>query len=162
MAYHKPARIVQKNVYAWTDNLPAKSLSLQEPTRRHLPKVDCLNDFVGMPLKKHILGRYYFLLESTKSRKIDFQSYAKSLLCTYKELTCKELGAKLNFPLLAEKGAMHCLTRLIKHYEKKSGSTTFRRDHFCVALFGAALFGANILCFLLTLTQSPKPNPNPK
>ena len=28
-------------------------------------------------------------------------------------------------------------------------------------LFGAALFGAIILCFLLTLTQSPNPNPNP-
>ena len=52
MAYQKSARIIQKNVYAWTDNLPAKSLSLQEPTRRHLPKVDCVTDFVRMHLKK--------------------------------------------------------------------------------------------------------------
>ena len=34
------------------------------------------------------------------------------------------------------------------------GSTTFRCDHF-----GTALFSASILCFLLTLTQSPNPNP---
>ena len=57
---HKSARIIQKNVYAWTDNLLGKSLFLQEPTRRHLPKVDCLTDFVRMPLKKHVLGRNYF------------------------------------------------------------------------------------------------------
>ena len=54
MAYHKSARIVQKNAYAWTDNLPDKSPSLQEPTRRHLPKIHCLTDFVRMPRKKHI------------------------------------------------------------------------------------------------------------
>ena len=42
-----------------------------------------------MPLKKHILGRYNFVL-----------------------------WAKLNFPLLTEKGSMYHLTFLIKQYEK--------------------------------------------
>ena len=111
MAYQKSARItgIQKNVYAWTDNLPAKSLSLQEPTRRHLPKVDCVTDFVRMHLKKLIFGRYYFLLESTKPKK-------DRLSIVYKELT--GLWAKLNFPLLTEKSAMYRLTCLIKQYEK--------------------------------------------
>ena len=72
MAYHKSARISLKNVCAWTDNLPAKNPSLQEPTWRHLLKIDCLTDFVRMPLKKQILGCYYFLLESTKSKKDSF------------------------------------------------------------------------------------------
>ena len=79
MAYQKSARIVQKNVYAWTDNLPAKSLSLQEPTRRHLPKVDCVTNFVRMPLKKHVLSRYYFLVESTKSKKDRLSIVCKEL-----------------------------------------------------------------------------------
>ena len=109
MAYHKSARIIQRNVYAWTDNLLGKSLSLQEPTRRHVPKVDCLTDFVRMPLKKHILCRYYFLLESTKSKK-------DRLPIVCKKLT--GLWAKLNFPLLTEKDAIYRLIRLIKQYEK--------------------------------------------
>ena len=109
MAYHKSARIIQKNVYAWTDNLLGKSLSLQESTRRHVPKVDCITDFVRMPLKKHILGRYYFLLESTKSKKDRL-----SIVC--KKLT--GLRAKLNFSLLTEKDAIYRLICLIKQYEK--------------------------------------------
>ena len=80
MSYHKSARIIQKNVYAWTDNLLGKSLSLQEPTRRYVPKVDCITDFVRMPLKKHILGLTTFCWRVPSQRKIDFQSYAKSLL----------------------------------------------------------------------------------
>ena len=97
MAYHKSARISLKNVYAWTDNLPAKSPSFQEPTRQHLLKIDCFTNFVRMPLKKHILGHYYFLLESNKSKKDRL-----SIVC----MELAGLWAKLNFFLLTEKGAM--------------------------------------------------------
>ena len=74
-----------------------------------MPKVDCLTDFVRMPLKKHVLGRYYFLLESTKSKKDRLP-----IIC--KKLT--DLWAKLNFPLLTEKDGIYCLICLIKQYEK--------------------------------------------
>ena len=80
MVYHKSARIIQKDVYTWTDNLLGKSLFLREPTRRHLPKVDCLTDFVRMPLKNTYLAVITFCWRTPSQRKIDFQSYAKSLL----------------------------------------------------------------------------------
>ena len=62
-----------------------------------------------MPLKEHILGRYYFLLESTKSKRVTL-----SIVC--KELT--GLWAKLNFPLLTEKDAIYRLICILKQYEK--------------------------------------------
>ena len=87
MAYQKSARIIQKNVYAWTDNLPAKSLSLQEPTRRHLPKVDRVTDFVRMPLKNIYSAVTTFCWRVPSQGKIDFQSYTKSLLVFGQNLT---------------------------------------------------------------------------
>ena len=137
MAYHKSARIIQKSVYSLTDNLPAKSLSLQEPTRRHLPKVDCLTDFVRMPLKKHILRRYYFLLESTKSKK-DRLSIGR------KELT--GLWAKLNFSLLTEKGVMYRLTCLIKQYEKYQRRPTSKFEAEMSKIFDITKSDGEWLC----------------
>ena len=80
MAYHKSARIIQKSVYAWTDNIPVKIFSWQKPTRRHQPKVDCLTNFVGMPLKNIYSAVTTFCWRATSHRKIEFLSYAKSLL----------------------------------------------------------------------------------
>ena len=74
-----------------------------------MPKVDCLTDFVRMLLKEHILRRYYFLLESNKSK-----NDRLPIVC--KKLT--GLWAKLNFPLLTEKDAIYRLICLIKQYEK--------------------------------------------
>ena len=135
--YHKSARIIQKNVYAWTDNVLDKSLFLQEPTRRHLPKVDCLTDFVRMPLKKHILGRNNFLLESTQSKK-------DRLPIVCKKLTA--LRAKLNFSLLSEKDAIYCLICLIKQYEKYQCRPTSNFEAEMLKIFNITKSDEEWLC----------------
>ena len=108
IAYHKSVKIIQKNVYAQTDNLPAKSPFLQEPTRRHLPKIGCLTDFLRMLLKNTYSAVTTFCWKASSQKQIDFQSYARSLL----------VFGKTELSLLTEKGAMYRLTCLIKQYEK--------------------------------------------
>ena len=53
--------------------------------------------------KKHIFGHYYFLMQSTKSKKDRL-----SIVC--KKLT--SLWKKLNFPLLTEKGVIRISFKL--------------------------------------------------
>ena len=87
--------------------------------------------------------------ETKKKIFIQILSYRYAIGCDTKTLTrTPELFCNpwVWAPLGPGPGTMYPLnTPLV-------GSTTFRRTHF-----GADLFGTNIWCFLLTLTQSPNP-----
>ena len=90
-----------------------------------------------MPLKKHILGRYYFSLESTKSKK-------DRLPIVCKKLT--GLWAKLNFPLLTEKDAMYRIICLIKQYEKYQRKPTSKFEAEMSKIFNITKSDEEWLC----------------
>ena len=65
MSFFKADSSVTKNKKVWTANFPTSSI----PNRRALPRVESFNDYVRLPLKRQVLGRYHVLLEKSKEKK---------------------------------------------------------------------------------------------
>lgn len=62
MAYFKSSDDVEQNKQKWTSNLP---LSINTK-RRDLPLVASLTNYIRLPQKRHIIGRYHALLNENK------------------------------------------------------------------------------------------------
>ena len=76
-------------------------------------------------------------MESTKSKKDRLPIVCKELI---------GLWAKLNFPLLTEKGAMHRLTCLIKQYEKYQRRPTSKFEAKTSTIFNITKSDEEWLC----------------
>ncbi len=103
MAYHKSSESVKKNVVSWTKNLAVK------PTRRNMPMIETLSNYVRIPKKKDIIGRYHSLLDQAKDKTTRTILIADELII---------LWAKLNFPAVTKQTIMSKLRKLMEKQEK--------------------------------------------
>ena len=117
MSFFKADSSVTKNKQAWTANFPTSSIT----NRRALSRVENFNDYVRLPLKSQVLGRYHVLLEKSKKKKTRIQ-------LIYDELF--QLWKKFNFPTLSRQAITARLDKLISNYRKyqRKPSKTFEKD----------------------------------
>ena len=104
MSFFKADSSVTQNKKAWTANFPTSSIT----NRRALSRVESFNNYVRLPLKSQVLGRYHVLLEKSKKKKTQIQ-------LIYDELF--QLRKKFNFLTLSRHAITAGLDTLISNYQ---------------------------------------------
>jgi len=110
MSYKMSKEIIEKCGDKWSKNLKQTS-SLEKARRKSIPNFNfSLFSLCKMPLKKHILGRFFGLFVEKKDKKERKSQIAVELI---------ELWGKLNFPSITKQSVISKVSKAIDLYEKQ-------------------------------------------
>ena len=106
-SFKKAQQTVEKNKEVWTSNLPSKAKKLKR--RCDIALVDkSLVEFVRLPLKKDIVGRFLFLYHKMKERKSRIDSICEELM---------ELWSRFSFPTITKQVIIAKIRTLLTQYD---------------------------------------------